>query len=192
MWMGTARVPRHPAGLLAVSRWGPAGLARIARFRGDLRRPHPGRRREHSARPGAVRSSRGQPARSGTGFPSPTTSKVPGRDDMSPATQDVPRLAECTRPLRRPRTSGALTQIVPHTALRRPARLPFQPPRAGQRQKQAAPHLRCGADGVSAPVQARYSLPGEDCSRHPPRTPTSARGHRTSSVGGILLPDPPS
>ena len=67
-----------------------------------------------------------------------------------------------------------------------------QQPRAGHRQKQAAPHLRCGAAGVAAPVHARCSLSGEDCSRHPPNTPTSARGHRTSSFGGILLPDPPS
>ena len=68
----------------------------------------------------------------------------------------------------------------------------FQPPRAGYRQKQAAPHLRCGAAGVGAPVRARCSLSGEDCSRHPLNAPTSASGHRTSSVGGILLPDPPS
>ena len=64
-----------------------------------------------------------------------------------------------------------------------------QPPRAGQRHKQAAPHLRFGPAGVAAPVQATCSLSGGESSRHPP---TSARGHRTSSVGGILLPDPPS
>ena len=37
-----------------------------------------------------------------------------------------------------------------------------------------APHLRCGAAGVCAPVQARCSLSGEDCSRHPP-TPQPQR-----------------
>ena len=45
MGMGTARIPRPPAGLPAVPHWGPAGLARIARFRGDLRRPRLRRRR---------------------------------------------------------------------------------------------------------------------------------------------------
>lgn len=90
--MGTARVPCHQAGLLAVPRWGPAGLARIARFRGDLRRPDPKRRRGHPARPGAARSSRGQPTRTGTGIPPPTASKVPARTEMSPPTKKCPRL----------------------------------------------------------------------------------------------------
>ena len=166
---------------------GPAGLARIARFRGDHGRPHPRCRRGHSARPGAGRSSRGQPTRSGRGFPSPTASNAPARDDMSPAARSAPA-----------RTIGpdhewARSHQPPGSPyLQRPALHPSSPPRAGQQQKQAAPHLRCGAAGVGAPVQARCSLSGEDCSRHPLNAPTSERGHRTSSVGGILLPDPPS
>ena len=86
---------------------GPAGLARIARFRGDHGRPHPRRRRGHSARPGASRSRRGQPTRSGTGFPSPTASNVPARTKMSPAAQDVP-----TRDNMSPNVRSAPTHAV--------------------------------------------------------------------------------
>ena len=51
--------------------------------------------------------------------------------------------------------------------LRRLAVHPSQPPRAGHRQKQAAPHLRCGAAGVGAPVQARRSLSACEWDRRP-------------------------
>ena len=124
---------------------------------------------------------------------------VPSRDDMSPAAQDVP-----TRDNMSPNVRSAPAHAVgpdhewgTHTD--RPFAAPpatgtpsSQPPRAGQRHKQAAPHLRCGAAGVGAPVQARCSLSGDECSRHLSGTPNPERGHRTSSVGGILLPDPPS
>lgn len=113
--------------------------------------------------------------------------------------KDVPGRAGCprTRGVRlpvpwAPTMSGALTQIARFAVPPAASTPSSQQPRAGQRHKQAVPHLRCGTAGVGAPVHARYSLPGEDCGRHPPRTPTSASGHRTSSFGGILLPDPPS
>ena len=162
---------------------GPAGLVPIASFRGDHGRLCLRCRRGHSAWPGAVHSSRGQPTRSGTGFPSPTASNAPARDNMSPNVRSAPAHAvgpdhewgtHTDRPFAAPPATGTPSS---------------QPPRAGQRHKQAAPHLRFGPAGVAAPVQATCSLSGGESSRHPP---TSARGHRTSSVGGILLPDPPS
>ena len=137
--MGTARVPHLPAGLPTVPCWGPAGLVPIASFRGDHGRLCLRRRWGHSARPGAIRSRRGQPTRSGTRFPSPTASKVPGRDDMSPAARSAPARAvgpdhewgtHTDRPFAVPPATGTPSS---------------QPPRAGHRQKQAAPHLRCGA-----------------------------------------------
>ena len=73
--------------------------------------------------------------------------------------------------------------------LQRPALHPSNHHGPASGTNKRAPHLRCGTAGVGAPAQTRCSLPGEDCSRH---SPTSASGHRTSSVGGILLPDPPS
>ena len=175
MQMGTARVPHLPAGLPTVPCWGPAGLARIARYRGGLRRPCLRRRRGHSAWPGAICSRRGQSARSGTGFPSPTASKVPGRAGcphprrMSPDARRTPARAvgpdheggHSHRPSLR-RTSGG-----------RHAALPNHHGPASDTNKRA-PHLRCGAAGVCAPVQARCSLSGEDCSRHPP-TPQPQR-----------------
>ena len=116
----------------------------------------------HSTRPVAVRSSRGQPARSGTGFPSPTASNAPARDDMSPAARSAPARAvgldhECASS-HQPPGSPYLRRLAVH---------PSQPPRAGHRQKQAAPHLRCGAAGVGAPVQARRSLSACEWDRRP-------------------------
>ena len=86
------------------------GLTQIAHFRGSLRRPHPRRRRGHSAWPGAIRSSRGQPVRAGTGFLSPTASKVPARTDMSPAPRSAAAHTEV------PTMSGALAQATPLAA----------------------------------------------------------------------------
>ena len=149
--MGTARIPHPPAGLPTVPRWGRAGLARIVPACGR-RQPHPRRRRGHSARPGAIRSSRGQPTRTGTGFPSPTASNAPARTKMSPAAQDVPARTVC------PDHEWAPAHQPPGSPyLRRLAVRPSQPPRAGHRQKQAAPPLRCGAAGVAAPVHTRCS-----------------------------------
>ena len=47
-------------------------------------------RRGHSARRGAPSSGRGQPARAGTGFRSPTASNAPARNDTHPAASIVP------------------------------------------------------------------------------------------------------
>ena len=176
--MGTARVPCHHAGLLAVPRWGPAGLARIACFRGGLRRPCLRRRRGHSAWPGAVHSSRGQPTRSGTGFPSPTASNVPARDDMSPAARSAPTHAGV------PAMSGALAQTAPLTMPPATGTQPSPPPPASKRHKQAAPHLRCGAAGVAAPVQARCSqFVGESSPARPTPQPQRVVIGRPQLVG---------
>ena len=187
MRMGTARVPHLPAGLPTVPCWGPAGLVPIASFRGDHGRLCLRRRRGHSARPGAIRSRRGQPTRSGTGFPSPTASNAPARTKMSPDARSAPARAvgldhECA-PSHQPPGS-------PH--LRRPAHpLPNNHgPASGTNKRPRT--SGAGPAGVAAPVQARCSFSGGECSCHPSGTPNPERGHRTSSFGGILLPDPPS
>ena len=46
--------------------------------------------RGHCARPGAIRRGGGQLTRPGTGFLSPTASKVPGRREMSPDAWKAP------------------------------------------------------------------------------------------------------
>ena len=117
---------------------------------------------------------------------------VPSRDDMSPVAQDVP-----TRDNMSPNVRSAPARAVgldhecasshqppgsPH--LRRLAVHPSQPPRAGHRQKQAAPHLRCGAAAVSAPVQARCAqCVGESSPVRPAHQPQRVVIGRPQLVG---------
>ena len=112
---------------------------------------------------------------------------VPARDDMSPDARSAPARAvgldhECA-PSHQPPGS-------PH--LRRPAHpLPNNHgPASGTNKRPRT--SGAGPAGVAAPVQARCSFSGGECSCHPSGTPNPERGHRTSSFGGILLPDPPS
>ena len=112
---------------------------------------------------------------------------VPARDYMSPDARSAPARAvgldhECA-PSHQPPGS-------PH--LRRPAHpLPNNHgPASGTNKRPRT--SGAGPAGVAAPVQARCSFSGGECSCHPSGTPNPERGHRTSSFGGILLPDPPS
>ena len=168
MWMGTAHVPRHPAGLPAVPRWGPAQNWRRLCLPAASDNSIPDAGRGHSARPGAGRSSQGQPTRSGTGFPSPPASNAPARDDMSPSARSAPARAvgpdhewgtHTDRPLRRASATGP-----PPTTTGRPAARTSGPRTSG-----------AGPAGVAAPVQARCSLSGGERSRHPPNAPIPQR-----------------
>ena len=163
----------------SVPHRGRAGLAQVEHLHSSLRRPCLHRRR------GTFRAAGRSPLQPGTAHAHGDRIPVPDGVERPRPRRVQPR-AEV------PTMSGALAQAALLAAS--PATdTPAFPTIADRHQhQQAAPHLRCGAAGVGAPVQARCSLSGEDCSRHPPNTPTSARGHRTSSVGGILLPDPPS
>ena len=76
---------------------------------------------------------------------------VPGHEEMSPDARSTSARAEV------PTMSRALAQAAP-LAMPPAADTPSsQQPRAGHQHKQAAPHLRCGAAGVAAPVHARCS-----------------------------------
>ena len=169
--MGTARVPRLPAGLPSTAPPGTGGTGADCTL--------PWRPRTATSQTPAGDIPRGR-VRSAPAGDSPRVrrpdSRPRRRRTSPPATTWVGALAPATR-LASPPAAGTPSS---------------QQPRADHRQKQAAPHLRCGTAGVGAPVQARCSLSGDESSRHPSGTPTSARGHRTSSFGGILLPDPPS
>ena len=160
MRMGTARVPHLPAGLPTVPCWGPAGLVPIASFRGDHGRLCLRRRRGHSARPGAIRSRRGQPTRSGTGFPSPTASNVPGRTKMSPPATTCPRTRgahppaphACTHPSRTsthtprtPPTPGTPPALTRRAGRSRPFDQPQPAPRTGLDLPSAAAFRRQNA-----------------------------------------------
>ena len=193
MGMGAARVPRLSAGLpsAAPPRTGGTGTERTLPRRPQTTAPQTlagaiPRSRVRSAPAGDSLRVRGQDSRPRRRRRSPPATTCPRPPRMSPDVRSAPSRAvgpdhewgtHTDRPFAAPPAAGTPSS---------------QQPRAGHLQKQAAPHLRCGAAGVAAPVHARCSLSGEDCSRHPPNTPTSARGHRTSSFGGILLPDPPS
>ena len=171
MRMGTARVPHLPAGLPTVPCWGPAGLVPIASFRGDHGRLCLRRRRGTFRAAGCGPLQPGTVRAFGDRIPVPDGVECPRPRRHVPCSAGCPRTRGVRLPVPwAPTMSGALTQTA-RFAVPPAASTPSSlQPRAGQRHEQAAPRLRCGAAGVAAPVQARCSLSGEDCSRDPPNT----------------------
>lgn len=197
--MGAAHIPRLPAGLpsAAPPRTGGTGADRALprRPRTTVPPTPAGTFRVAGCgplQPGTARAYGDRiPVPDGVERPRPHKD-VPSRDDMSPVAQDVP-----TRDNMSPNVRSAPARAVgldhecasshqppgsPH--LRRLAVHPSQPPRAGHRQKQAAPHLRCGAAAVSAPVQARCAqCVGESSPVRPAHQPQRVVIGRPQLVG---------
>ena len=192
--MGTARVPRLPAGLPSTAPPGTGGTGADCTL---PRRP----RTTTSQTPagdiprGGVRSApagdsprvRGQDSRPRRRRTSPPATTCPRPRRMSPDSRNTPVRSvgpdhewgtHTDRPLRRTSSDRHASPSNHHG----PTNDTNKRPRTSG----------SGPAGVAAPVQAGCSLSGDECGRHPSGTPNPERGHRTSSVGGILLPDPPS
>ena len=192
--MGTARVPRLPAGLPSTAPPGTGGTGAdctLPRRPRTTVPPTPAgdipRGRVPSAPAGDSPRVRRQDSRPRRRRTSPPATTCPRPRRMSPPARSTPARAVGLD------HEWALSHQPPGSPhLRRPAHpLPnHHGPAIGRNKRPRT--SGAGPAGVAAPVQARCSLSGDECSRHPSGTPNPERGHRTSSVGGILLPDPPS
>ena len=159
MRMGTARVPCRHAGLLAVPRWGPAGLARIACFRGGLRRPCLRRRwgTFHAAGCGSL-----QP---GTARAFGDRIPVPDGVERPRSRRHVPGRAECTHQHRTP---------SPHHAARTQPQHPPEP----RIHPHPAPHPHQHEGPVAVGLSTNHNRPRARASTCPQPQPSDVRTPR--------------